>query len=214
MTKNKSYINSKTLREIIWPGSHDAGTGVFQQPYQVANESGDAEITTKLYNQMKGVVGSAINGRIANMARTQNRSVYYQLNSGARYFDLRPYWNNGDVSNSHTLVVQKMASVFDDIEAFLERYPDEIIILHERQEGGFNSNRYNMYWSVVMKKLGHLLIPNNYSAKNTYADIIKSGRRVIYLSSYDRPSHKYLWPKSKINGNAGWPGNGVTGTNF
>lgn len=210
MDDNKEFLNNKTLRDIILPGSHDASTAIFERPYIIANENNQDALVT-IANKVKPLIPDDVfYPNIAKLAQTQSGRVLAQLEAGSRYLDLRPYQHNGKVYNSHTLLVQSMEEVINDVNTFLFNNPNEIIILHERQNGFDNNLFYQAYWKYVLSRLEPKLIVNNNTINKTYKDLIQGHyeRRIIYVPFRNRPPSKYY---HSVNEAGNWLGNGVSG---
>lgn len=109
MTDLRATIGNKKLHEIYIPGTHDSGSWAL--------------------------------GSIP-LAKTQNLDIKGQLEQGVRYFDLRIihmqgvlgfesntfYLHHGGVSHPS----MKLAPQLQAIKTFLDKYPQEVVILHIR----------------------------------------------------------------------------------
>jgi hypothetical protein len=115
MHANLGVLGDRSLRHLCMPGSHDAG--------------------------MSEVTASTAFGAACNTV-TQYLPVLQQLQSGARYFDIRPVISGGQLYTGHYSDVdvfgwqgasgQSIASVIDDVNAFTATN-QELVVLYLTQ---------------------------------------------------------------------------------
>lgn len=110
MQANIQSLGPRTLRQIVMPGSHDAGMSV----------------------RTGGTAGSFPCNTL-----TQTKSVAEQLKSGARYFDIRPVISGGAFFTGHYSKIgeswqggngQKISEIIDQINAFTANNQELIVI--------------------------------------------------------------------------------------
>lgn len=101
-----------TLRDLVLPGTHDSAS-------------------------------SSIHGLkpFAGVGRTQSATIQEQLELGARYLDIRVAASstvNGDISIWHGLLEGNplQSTVLDDINSFMAKHPDEVVLLELVPEHG------------------------------------------------------------------------------
>ncbi len=97
-------LQDRRLREIVIPGSHDATT------YSLGGQT------------------------LAPYAITQSESLARQLNDGARQFDIRVVWHNGDYYARHGVVISDsldLGGILDEIRSFtvIPGHEHEIVML-------------------------------------------------------------------------------------
>jgi len=94
-------IGDRALKDIVIPGSHDAGTW---------------DLTAKIGD---------------NFAKCQRVDIKSQLLCGSRYLDLRAQYRDGDWFMYHGSVTMntKLSEVIEDIKWFLDKYPQEVVIV-------------------------------------------------------------------------------------
>lgn len=135
-------LDNLTLRELTLPGTHNAGC--------------DWEASYPL-----------IPGK--NWLACQDISFFSQLNRGARALDLRlAYDNKGQdldkfrFQHNNYRSTRNLGDLVRDIKAFLERSPNEFIILdfHELASGDTAFN-YAAFKQLILTHLGERLIPEN-----------------------------------------------------
>jgi hypothetical protein len=110
-------LGKKTLREIIIPGTHDAGTSVITENSDWAPSS-DA------------LLHALPKRRVADWSKAQGWTVHQQLMNGIRYLDLRvAKHDDGRFYFAHTLLGDYVEERIRDIKSFLSRSPQEVVIL-------------------------------------------------------------------------------------
>lgn len=181
-------LADKSLRQILWPGSHDAGTGSFHPPYTLVPDRPANQTIYKIWKFLDRScllqpIANTFAGLINSQAKTQTQPIYGQLLAGSRYFDLR-LWRNpsGEIHLSHGIIGPSINSVLKEVDGFLNEHPDELVILHERQREPFNHSSYLAYIESVKNALGEKLVPKIYSVSTTYGDLMKTPHRVIYIA--------------------------------
>ncbi|PVZ37078.1 hypothetical protein N430_04534 [Pseudomonas sp. CC120222-01a] len=114
----KRIDSTKTLSQIVLPGSHDAGMGATRDCHP--------------------------SGLGQSLSRNQQHTVRGQLNHGARYLDIRADYDKGKLVTYHRndergCSGQYVDSVLADVNSFLSAYPSETVILkfsHIRDHNG------------------------------------------------------------------------------
>jgi Phosphatidylinositol-specific phospholipase C, X domain len=101
--KDMDCIQDRPLKDIVIPGSHDAGT--YEMYLSVAD----------------------------NASKCQDVCIFDQLEAGSRYLDLRAeYWSNSDAYWMHhgtDVTNVKLETVLADIRKFLEKENSEEIVV-------------------------------------------------------------------------------------
>ena len=141
---------SKSLKEISIPGSHDSG----------------------MYISLNCTVGGA-----SCNTQTQTETMLRQLQSGMRYFDLRPAWTTGVLYTGHFSTVKVLGTegcnggtlvdIFNDVNTFLSSGPKELVILklshyYDRDADvfRFNKSQFLTLINLVTGILGRWLYVN------------------------------------------------------
>jgi len=194
-----STLQNKSLRELKIPGSHDAGTGAWQQPLTVVNDRGSTN--SGLYKAWEKLhdskffpwAANILAERIGNLGHTQSGNFSTQLLAGSRYFDVRLFNDSasGEVYMTHTLLGEQAFHAAASIRDFLEQSPDEIIILQERQREGFTSlAAYEEFLNRLFAALGGIdrMIPSNATWGARYGTLIRGTGRVIYIACHENTS--------------------------
>ncbi len=153
--KDMSFLDDRPLRDIVIPGSHDAGTYVMER--RVDN----------------------------NSSQCQEISVLEQLEAGARYLDLRAcrardgeYWMYHGVW-THV----RLADVLTDIRSFLDQNTGEIVIATLLIDADDNIDA-GWQWACDQVK-DHMATPSDLSGKSfadaTPSDLRSAGKRLVLL---------------------------------
>jgi hypothetical protein len=115
MQTSLATLGDSTLRQLVMPASHDAG----------------------MY-ELNDCVGALNFGANACNSRTQTLSILGQLQSGSRYFDLRPVlyrgtFRTGHFNDSPVLGCDgpALAVVFEDVSAFLAGSSELVILMFD-----------------------------------------------------------------------------------
>ncbi|MFN8396031.1 MAG: hypothetical protein U0176_15445 [Bacteroidia bacterium] len=162
---DSAQIQAKALRQLVFPGSHDAGMAITQD--------------------------CTSSGRTCN-TRTQFIDIGQQLEMGSRYFDLRPAlyqgaFFTGHYSDTEVPIIgiqgcngQSLGEILDQTAAFLLRTQQEVAILKfshyydkDNDKFGFNSEQMQALIDLVLQKLPGLLFVNTTDSR--LADIALSG---------------------------------------
>jgi hypothetical protein len=117
------------LKDIVFPGTHDSltYTGVnLKIKYEKPNNI--AKIIQK-FPFIPYIPG--LEHKVNRWAQTQTSSIYSQLSHGIRCFDIRVVKEVGTDKcyGWHSFVVEEFDTFLDDIEAFTNLYPSEVIII-------------------------------------------------------------------------------------
>lgn len=113
--------DSKRLNEIIMPGSHDAGMSQCDYPASIFFLTKKEERAAQ-----------------ENITVTQKYNIFFQLSSGARYFDIRLQWRNNDLRTYHRESVlgidfgcngETFTQIMLSTIYFLDQNPTETVIL-------------------------------------------------------------------------------------
>lgn len=135
MSELTGSLRDVPLTRAVIPGAHDSGT------YSITDDapfSPDLPLDNSLA-QLKDLLLShpklvpQVNQFMARFARAQNTDISEQLNTGIRYFDLRPgASNNGQGSDLlvvHSLYGGNILDMISAVGAFLVTHPHEVVIL-------------------------------------------------------------------------------------
>ena len=179
---DSTKIQNSTLKEITIVGAHDAGMGTIGDCTAIASK---------------------------NTTQTQNKSFYKMLETGVRYFDIRPVvtknglylghfsWvDKANISSNQGCVGYSINKFLGDVKEFLDKKSGkhEVIILKfdhfinlvndDVENSKFDNEDYKKLKDKIKKKLGKYLVYNNSNFLNTkIRNLTKSGPKVIIVSS-------------------------------
>ena len=204
MSNLKENVN---IRNVLIPGSHDSGT------YDITPSSHlclDADAQILVFARNVGIA--------SQWTKAQSNSIFDQLNSGIRYFDIRisdGYYsglvikdlsiNNvvGSPVICHSVGVTPPSSIFDDMQKFIGRNSKEILILnfqHFYHKQADASDFYSDLIGHIKLKFGSKIIDRSifkYSIENlTMENLRKNGAQVLILFDQDHRVEKTLSPST------------------
>jgi hypothetical protein len=180
----------RPLGELTWPASHDSGMS-----------------STRPWTEAIHCKGGAFH----NITMTQTLSVQGQLQAGVRILDIRPVLSGGTLFTAHGTrerieavglqlnagcLGQSIASVFEQVNTFLEQHPTEVVIIHVGNidhHAGMFSDASGLQVATAFKnaaedRLGHLLFrPGDFPStalrpdvwNMRVGDLVDQNRRVI-----------------------------------
>jgi 1-phosphatidylinositol phosphodiesterase len=169
-------IGQLKLTDIVWPGTHNAGMDKKAPNYEVV---------------------------FGNWTTCQNDSFAWQLANGARAFDIRLGCTAGPVVpvfyfhhngyQSHRILDE----LIDAVTTFLDRNPDEFIVLDFHQLGdAAKPFDYRQFNDFLMRRLGSRLIRPS-DARSTVEQLKRaSSQRRIVMAAQAKPGldSEYFWP--------------------
>ncbi|MBI3045895.1 MAG: hypothetical protein HYY78_24065 [Betaproteobacteria bacterium] len=229
---NRTERHDLALRCWKFPGTHDSGAYSFREEYEDQADAGVKEVLNMgSYNwslglqTVRSVFEKAIRPAgieaIKKLAKTQDQTIYQQLQGGVRAFDLRIYlkgpMGNPTLYIHHSLVGPLLSDIFRDIRTFAAQHPGEIIILalshfhYSKQTGGVSAPAIG---AQLTRELGSLLYYKGNSDKafldRTYNEVVLPNRstKVVILDEDDlfKGGERYVWSKRQFWGAVNLPG--------
>jgi len=154
------------LRGIIIPGTHDSAT------YKINKNSPFPAGTSKLFKLAKQTV--------ANMSKTQNKDIYWQLLRGGRYLDLRVADYQNALYIVHGMISVKLETVLKDIRKFSKEYPKEILFIDFQQMP--KPKYFPKLDELIQKYLGEFLYFRKIApAKLSFKHFWRRGRSILSI---------------------------------
>ena len=145
MTDNAALLSNKQLNEIALPGAHDAGTFTINVSRGNGIHRGDAQAAAATdANSLKRMLA---NSPTFALWRKPRRTTAEMLADGIRYFNLRVGVDGkGALMTCHGLYGASIASILDDVKAFTDKNPREVVLLGfngfwDRQFGEIERNK-------------------------------------------------------------------------
>ncbi|KJZ43127.1 phospholipase [Pseudomonas fluorescens] len=174
---NVLEIGRLRLTDIVWPGTHNAGMDKKAPNYDVL---------------------------VGNWTTCQSDSFAWQLANGARVFDIRlgstagpavpVFYFHHSGYQSH----RNLDELIDAVTTFLDRNPDEFIVLDFHRLGdAAKPFDYQQFNDVLMRRLGSRLI-RSLDAFNTVEQLKRaSSQRRIVMAAQAKPGldSDYFWPQ-------------------
>ena len=165
MESEYNVLANKKLREICLPGSHDAGAYRFSR---------------KLTSCADDILKIVPKNIVKNYALAQEMDIAEQLNAGIRYFDLRPYCENGEFYIHHSLVGVKMESLLQDFSSYLSTIKKELIIIKVSHFCNFNSEQHKVLAYMFYHHFNNYLYKGTGSIPETeFGTFVNDGPCVI-----------------------------------
>lgn len=136
--------------------------------------------------------------------KTQDKSIFRQLQAGVRYFDLRFICIDNLGFHIHHGLAKSFVITLTDIvkplKEFLDKSPKEIVILHITHFQNFNQNDYNNFLSEIWTYLGSFMAkrPKNSKRLPTIKEMVDVNQRIILSSDFSRNETNkdykdYIW---------------------
>ncbi|GGI45276.1 hypothetical protein GCM10008018_11270 [Paenibacillus marchantiophytorum] len=182
---NPNFANT-SIRDVILPGTHDSGTGVF-------NASGfDSAVAPDIINPREWAQYAVQIAPLKNKSRSQDYKVSDQLNLGVRYLDLRVgpnFWFSGlnfhqqdnALRTMHGLYGEYVEDILQATKVFLNANSKEIVVLDFQHFHEMNTNSYTYLRDRIQFHLGNMLVPNTYGVNTTLGQLWNENKRVIVL---------------------------------
>jgi hypothetical protein len=225
MSVNATVLGKKQLNELALPGAHDAGTFPINSAkgnsIRLGSGGGESSPDNKPLKSFL-TIGSSF----ANWAKTQERTTTQMLNDGIRYFDLRVCVDGKEIlMTCHGLYGASVTSILEDIKAFTDKNPKELILLgfnhfwdrkyqigQNKRQGeieGLRTEKWTELINLVKTKLsGKLISTKNFSPKSKLNELwkLKNNNQVIALfDTDDVPDDEFIWKRMEENTwVAGW----------
>jgi hypothetical protein len=129
-------------------------------------------------------------GGMAIFGKTQELSLYGQLASGVRWFDLRPKWTGSKFIIAHGIIDgPEVAEVLADVARFAREGHRELVILKLSHFDGIDDTSYARLTKQVTDSLGSWLVKELPAGKRlaevTLAEYVASGPAIVVVVDDD-----------------------------
>jgi len=238
------------LNRVVLPGTHDSGTsglGAFDMTYGPGMEPTIIYASDNITNS--AIVGGLLEylatgpwvllsplglaavviGFIAKIgipremlawSMAQDRDITTQLNDGIRYFDLRVAAYQNSFFIVHGMYSVSVQSVLQQVAAFVEQNPKELIILDFNHFYCMTEALHEQLVEMIYGTLGpRLALRSTLTPTSTVQSFWDAGTPIVILYGGDQPDdpicatssgadqvvqqNDFLWPQSSIVSN--WP---------
>lgn len=196
-------VQSRTLKQIVLPGTHDSGTYSLNFQLSQIQYSNIAFLWQLNAGQAPpGFPGSApyyvgpalydfIFQLVKDTAEAQDQTILQQLQGGIRYFDLRVYWDTdaNDLYIQHGLRGAPLSQILQDVGSFVSESGGKELVFLEVSHTNFDSQPQGIQALVSQldQYVGaqYFYTPSdlNTLASTTLSSITGNGSRVIVLNT-------------------------------
>lgn len=225
MTEMSDTLRDIPLTKLAIPGSHDAGT------YSIAD---GAPFSPDLpldqlpdFKEMllaNATLAPQVNTFMARFARAQSKTITEQLNTGIRYFDLRPgAADNGkgdELLIVHSLYGGNVLNMIDDVARFLAAHPREVVILDISHFTAMSDAHHATLMARIKTAFEGRLVPppaapsaaDPKANQYTIGDIQGNGWQVVCIYQDDHAAaDPKLWRYGTPTSTKWWPNKPTTG---
>jgi len=188
-------LKNRALKEIVLPGSHDAGTSDINlcSPLETTNRSWWAPLA------------KIVKFVTVNYSKTQKLVPYEQAMLGIRYFDLRVYAQKKDATTryryTHGLLSSDFINSFKNLCDFAQQHPREILILDIRFTKNFTADDHDYLQTIIASTAGRRLAHASHFDPNTklrkYCD---NSKNIIVVYPRHRRNEMYgFWDPQRVH---------------
>ncbi len=173
---------SRTLRRVIMPGSHNAGTD---------------KLTLGIAGHVPSIY-KAVPRFIRNWSVCQSIPIKDQLLAGVRYIDIRTArTRRGDYVHVHANIGKSVDESLRNIRDFVRETTHEVVIVDFQHFYNFERAHHEVYASKIKEILGATMIADAATSRATLEHIWSLNRRIVVLYGHsmaaelgfiDRPS--------------------------
>lgn len=205
MERYAIYIEKKSLKDVVLPGTHDSATYTLSAKSSIARNQ---EIPKELgYLRYVFGIGYGIIHIIAKWGKAQGKNIKEQLNDGIRYLDLRVVYRESAKTHYsvHGLYGQSIDDILKDIKEFIDENPKEIIIVQIGDFGYMGSKKTGDTHEELINKIStqfqDKLTPKNYTPSITVQKLwsMKKQLIVIYNDKNWVDKKDFLWSPNTID---------------
>ena len=200
MADMASIIGTRSLKDVVIPGTHDSGTYAITATSGIAPEQDIPQWVNAIY--ALGLPGVVVGKVIANWAQTQPLDIAGQLAAGIRYFDIRVVLSNGTYYMCHSMYSAPVDELIGAVNAFIRQNPKEIVILDFNHLYGMPDLASN---NALVQKLvdafGDKMAPRSLTPMSTLEDFWAGGHQVVTLYAFGDTVSQYrqTWSQSQIS---------------
>ncbi|XP_008196716.1 PI-PLC X domain-containing protein 3 isoform X2 [Tribolium castaneum] len=193
MTSLPQKLRTTPIINLAIPGSHDSMT------YGITKDSEVSPDAEPILQQLK-FLGPILTTFMERWSKTQAASATQQLKLGIRYFDLRIATkpNEDKFYFVHGLYSGEVGGILDEIKAFLDTHPFEVVILDCQHFYAFEQADHERLMQLLTSVFGHKLLPYMSHMDHITLQYMTNECRyqviVVYRSDAARFGQPLLWP--------------------
>lgn len=173
MSTLKDELGGVSLRQLVWPGVHDAGT---YTPYS-----------------------SITDNSLMKYAITQDEAIYNQMVYGNRYIDLRAGYLSGEPDEPYWVV--HGLTVWRPFRVVLEELREFVLVTGEvviAEVGGFtffeSTEHHAGCIALILEVVGDVMAPNSYTWDAPLSDLLQSNASlIITYNHHEADSNQLFW---------------------
>lgn len=179
------------------PGSHDSMTFDISSSSKIAPDAEPVIQCLKFLGPLLRVV-------VSRWGRTQDYDVTKQLKSGVRYFDLRiaTKKDTDKLFFVHGLYAGEVQEKLNEVLAFLNEHPQEIVILDCQHFYEFHDRDHQHLMNMINATFGYKLLPYTYDMTKLSLDYLTVLNKyqiiAVYRSDAARDNQPKLWPSDSF----------------
>lgn len=189
MEEKWNSIKDKQMHTIIIPGTHDSGS------YSCDFNLGVAPFGPKIIQ--KKYITCCCQKTILSWTHTQKHSILKQMESGARYLDMRVCVSviDDEIRTEHSIYGTTYKDLLKQVKTFIENTQKEFVILNFRHFGketyyGMSPADHTNFVNMIQEELGSYLVLKE-EFHNTLEDLLSANHRVFAIYNEERVAEKY-----------------------
>jgi hypothetical protein len=198
MSKARSLIQDLPINQVPILGAHDASSCYLNE--NSPPSTGYLEHDGKHLTHLPGAEG-------VSRGKCQSVSITGQLNYGVRYLVLPIAYQDGQYWTIHMWLAKPLFGddgLFQEILAFLNNHPDEIILLNLRaplfsDTGPMTTKQEIAFYKKLYNELKGWLIPKGNFGQTTFGQIWQGTGRLLIIGNPagDNPDYPFIWDENK-----------------
>ncbi|OWF55842.1 PI-PLC X domain-containing protein 3-like isoform X1 [Mizuhopecten yessoensis] len=183
------------LNLLAIPGSHNTFS------YSISPSGDVGPDQPQWIQDLTRLFGTAGKDILYRWATTQNLPVLQQLEQGIRYLDCRVCWfsKTQDFHFLHGLVGAKVSTCLDEVNAFLDKHPKEVIILNFSHFYSMSNTDHVNLLTMLTDKFGSKMCPYIDMESVTIEMMWEHNLQVLIIYQNDIvKEHLTFWPQTAI----------------
>ena len=187
------------LTELPIPGTHDSGSYAItpSSPWALTGKD-QFGFLTELPGFLQDLIVKPI---AAGWGKTQSNDLYSQFADGIRYVDLRlTNEPDGQIYLEHGLRSALFADAVDDIGAFANQHPKELLVVYVQGIKNFTAETHAQVVADMNAAFGSRMVPRALGTSTTLGDLwaIDKNVIVVYNNAAVVAADENLWPDATL----------------